>query len=164
MHETFATIHVAGAIGAYLSAFLLFTQKVGSKNHRYVGIGYAVSMLTLALTGLGIYNFGHPSIFHVFTVITLWSVGQGWFAIARYRKNRDKQHLMDHYFNMAYSFMGLNLAAIAQSMRLFSFSSAMEYFTILGVVYFAAIVLANRLIQKVFFRRFSHWFQAKAAE
>lgn len=161
MHETFASIHIVAAIASYLCAFAIFTQKVGGRGHRLVGIGYAVSMLTLALSGFGIYNWGHPSLFHIFSVVTLWSVGRGWLAIFRFRATRDRAHLMDHYFNMAYSFMGLNLAAIAQSMRLFSFESFMQYFSAIGVVYFFAIMLANRLIQRVFFQRFAPWFGVK---
>ena len=164
MHETFATLHVIGAISAYVTAFLIFTQRIGGKNHRFIGIGYAVSMLTTAISGFGLYNFGHPSIFHVFSVITIVSISRGWYAIYQYRADGNKSHLMNHYFNMAYSFMGLNLAAIAQSMRFFSFSSLMEYFSILGILYLIAITIANRLIQKVFFKRFEPWFQTKPAE
>ena len=164
MHETFATLHVVGAISAYLTAFLTFTQRVGSRQHRIVGIGYAIAMLTTALSGFGLYNFGHPSIFHVFSVITVVSISRGWYAIYQYRTTRDKDHLMNHYFNMAYSFMGLNLAAIAQAMRFFTFESLMEYFSVLGVAYLLAITLANRLIQKVYFKRFAGWFGVKAAE
>lgn len=164
MHETFATFHIVGALSAYLTAFLIFTQRVGSRRHRMIGIGYAVAMLTTALSGFGLYNFGHPSIFHVFSVITVVSISRGWYAIYQYRATRDKNHLMNHYFNMAYSFMGLNLAAIAQAMRFFTFESLLEYFSVLGLAYLLAITLANRLIQKVYFRRFSGWFGAKAAE
>ena len=164
MHETFASLHIVGAIAAYLTAFLIFTQRVGSHRHRIIGTGYAVAMLTTALSGFGLYNFGHPSIFHVFSVITVVSISRGWYAIYQYRATQDKSHLMNHYFNMAYSFMGLNLAAIAQAMRFFTFESLLEYFSVLGVAYLLAITLANRLIQKVYFQRFSDWFGVKAAE
>jgi len=163
MHDIFAALHITGAISAYLCAFLLFTQKVGSRKHRLFGIGYAVAMLTAALSGFGIYNWGHPSIFHVFSVITLVSISRGWYAIYQYRQSRDTAHLLNHYFNMAYSFMGINLAAIAQLMRAFSYDSVAQYFTILGVAYLAAILIANRLIQKVYFRRFARWFKAGPA-
>ena len=164
MHEAFATVHMIGAVSAYLTAFFIFTQRVGGKNHRLIGIGYAVAMLTTALSGFGLYNFGHPSIFHVFSIITIVSVSRGWYAIYQFRSTGEKRHMMNHYFNMAYSFMGLNLAAIAQSMRFFSYSSLVEYFSILGILYLIAITIANRLIQKVYFKRFEPWFQAKPAE
>ena len=164
MHETFATLHVVGAISAYLTAFIIFTQRVGGRGHRMIGIGYAVAMLTTALSGFGLYNFGHPSIFHVFSVITVVTVSRGWYAIYQYRATQDKNHLINHYFNMAYSFMALNLASIAQGMRFFTFESLMEYFSVLGLLYLFAVMLANRLIQKVYFRRFSGWFGVKPAE
>lgn len=164
MHDIFAILHITGAVSAYLCAFLIFTQRVGSQRHRLFGIGYAVSMLTAALSGFGIYNWGHPSIFHVFSVITLVSISRGWYAIYQYRQSRDTAHLLNHYFNMAYSFMGINLAAIAQLMRTFSYDSVAQYFTILGVAYLVAILVANRLIQKVYFRRFSRWFNTSLGE
>ena len=164
MHDTFATLHTFGAISAYVTAFLIFTQRVGGKNHRVIGIGYAVAMLLTALSGFGLYNFGHPSIFHVFSVITTVTITRGWYAMYQYRSTGEKSHLLNHYFNMAYSFMGLNLAAIAQGMRFFSFNSLMEYFSILGILYLIAITIANRLIQKVYFKRFEPWFQAKPPE
>lgn len=164
MHDIFPGLHIAGVITAYLCAFLVFTQTVGSRRHRQFGIGYAIAMLTAALSGFGIYTWGHPSIFHVFSVITLVSISRGWYAIYQYRQSRDRNHLLNHYFNMAYSFMGINLAAIAQTMRVFSYDSLAQYFTILGVAYLIAILVANRLIQKVYFQRFANWFQAKPAE
>lgn len=164
MHDLFSTLHVIGAISAYVTAFVIFTQRVGGRNHRLIGIAYAVAMLTTALSGFGMYNFGHPSVFHVFSVITTVTISRGWYAIYQYRASGDKSHLMNHYFNMAYSFMGLNLASIAQGMRFFSFTSYMEYFTILGILYLIAITIANRLIQRVYFRRFEPWFISKPAE
>ncbi len=164
MHETFATLHMVGAISAYITAFVIFTQRVGGRGHRMIGIGYAVAMLTTALSGFGLYNFGHPSIFHVFSVITIVSVSRGWYAIYQYRATQEKSHLMNHYFNMAYSFMGLNLASIAQAMRFFTFESLMEYFSVLAILYLVAITIANRLIQDVYFKRFSGWFGVRAAE
>jgi len=164
MHDIFATLHVAGVVLAYLCAFLIFTQRVGSQRHRMFGTGYAVAMLTAALSGFGIYNSGHPSVFHVFSVITIVSISRGWYAIYQYRQSRDSGHLLNHYFNMAYSFMGINLAAIAQLTRAFSYDSAAQYFTILGVAYLIAILIANRLIQKVYFRRFTSWFKISSDE
>ncbi len=164
MHNLFAALHIIGALSAYLFAFLLFTQRVASTRHRIFCIGYAVAMLTAALSGFGIYNWGHPSVFHVFSVITLVSISRGWYAVHQYRQSRDRGHLMNHYFNMAYSFMGINLAAIAQLMRAFSYDSTAQYLTILGIAYLVAITVANRLIQKVYFQRFSGWFFAKPAE
>ncbi len=164
MHETFAAFHIAGALSAYATAFLIFTQQVGSRRHRLVGIGYALAMLTTALSGFGLYNWGHPSIFHIFSVITVLTISRGWYAIYQYRATGERGHLANHYFNMAYSFMGLNLAAIAQALRFFSYDSVLHYLAAIGVIYFFAIMLANRLIQQVFFQRFAHWFAAKPAE
>lgn len=160
----FAAIHVLGVILAYVCAFLVFSQRAGSARHRIFGIGYAASMLTAAVSGFGLYNSGHPSIFHVFSIITLISVSRGWYAIHQYRQHKAKHYLLNHYFNMAYSFMGLNLAAIAQAMRAFSYNSLAEYFTILGIAYLIAILFANHLIQRVYFQRFANWFQSSPAE
>lgn len=156
--EITVVLHIAGVIGSYGFAALIFTQPVGSKLHRAFGKGYAAAMLTTAFSGLGIYNWGHPSVFHVFSLITIWAVGRGLINIWKYKKTRDRSYLMGHYFEMAYSFMGLNLAAVAQGLRVFSYESFMHYLTVMGVIYLILIVLANRLIQKVVYRRFSTWF------
>lgn len=161
--EVSVFLHIAGAIASYLFAGLVFTQTVGSKKHRMFGIGYAAAMLTTAIAGLFIYNWGHPSVFHVFSVITIWSISRGLIGIYRYRQTHDRSDLMNHYFNMAYSFMGLNLAAVGQLMRVFSFGSFMEYITALGVVYLVLVMIANRLIQKVYFQRFQRWFKPTTA-
>lgn len=164
MHETFAAFHITGAISAYLTAFLIFTQRVGSNRHRLIGICYALAMLTTAFSGFGLYNWGYPSIFHVFSVITVLTISRGWYAVYRFRLTGERSHLANHYFNMAYSFMGLNLAAIAQALRFFSYDSVLQYLAAIGVAYFFAIMLANRLIQRVFFQRFAHWFASSPAE
>lgn len=164
MHTVSAGLHIFGAIAAYLCAFLVFTQRVGSARHRLFGIGYAVAMLTTALSGFGMYNSGRPSLFHIFSVITLVTISRGWYAIYQFRRSGDSNHLLNHYFNMAYSFMGINLASIAQLMRIFSYDSWAQYFTILGGAYLVAILIANRLIQQVYFKRFSHWFNAASAQ
>lgn len=152
---------MGAALAAYLSAFLVFTRRVGSKSHRYIGIGYAVAMLSTAVSGLFIYNWGHLSVFHVFAVVTIWTIGRGWLAIYRFRKTGNRQHLASHYFNMAYSFMGLNLAALAQALQIFSYDSYMQYLTATGLVYLAAVTLSNRLIRKILYPRFAPWFQIK---
>ncbi len=164
MHEVFANLHILGAVSAYLTAFLIFTQRVGSPRHRIIGIGYAVAMLTTALSGFGIYTWGHLSVFHIFSIITFLTISRGWYAIYQFRKTNDRKHLANHYFNMAYSFMGLNLAALGQTMRFFTFEGMMHYITVITTIYLVAYLVANRLIQGVFFRRFAHWFAANPAE
>lgn len=159
--DVIVALHIAGVVGSYGCAALVFTQPVGSKLHRTFGKGYAVAMLTTAFSGLGIYNWGHPSVFHVFSLITIWSIGRGVMGIRKYKTSRDRDDLMNHYFNMAYSFMGLNLAAAAQALRVFSYDSFMQYLTAIGIVYLILIMIANQLIQKVIFRRFSNWFRPK---
>ena len=158
MSNIFGYLHVAAVIAAYLSAFTLFARRVGTGQHRMVGILYAISMLIVAFSGFAIYKAGAPSVFHVFSVVTIVTISRGWYAILRYRKSRDRGDLLNHYFNMAYSFMGLNLAAIAQALRLNSYDSWTEYLITVGLAYLVAVTIANRLIQKVFFRRFQHWF------
>ncbi|MCJ9429915.1 DUF2306 domain-containing protein [Kordiimonas marina] len=159
--NTFSYIHIAAATLSYLSAFGIFTRKVGSRQHRMVGIVYAVAMLTTALAGFFIYTSGRPSVFHVFSAITLLTIGRAWWAIVKFRQTRDRTYLRHHYFNMAYSFMGLNLAGLGQALRYAPLEGGVNYLTALGVVYLIVITVANRLIQKVFYGRFAPWFGAR---
>ncbi|TNE61487.1 MAG: DUF2306 domain-containing protein [Alphaproteobacteria bacterium] len=162
----FSYLHIASAIMSYLTAFLLFLSPVGARRHRMLGIAYAVSMLSTALSGFGMYNTGGFSVFHIFSVVTVVTIARGWWAIFAFRRTRDRTYLIHHYFNMAYSFMGLNLAAIAQATRLMDIKSWSDYLATVGVFYLFAVSLSVYLVRKVFYPRFANWFghKQKAAE
>ncbi|MGL4233289.1 MAG: DUF2306 domain-containing protein [Casimicrobium sp.] len=76
-----ATVLPAFAIGTYM----MFARK-GDRFHRFLGKGYMVLMLTTAIITLfmpaavGPKFFGHFGFIHLFSVLTLVSVPQAYFA------------------------------------------------------------------------------------
>lgn len=157
----YAYIHVGAVVSAYVTVFFLFFSAVGSYRHRKLGTAYAVSMLATSLSGFGIYSFtGGFSIFHALSIVTLVTILSAIRSIVIYKKTREKKYLIAHYFNFAYSFMGLNMAAIAQVMRLGDYSSLTQYFIIMGIAYIATYVFSDWIIQKVIFKRYAHIFGA----
>lgn len=145
----FGWIHVSGIILSYITAFFVFFRPKAGPTHKKWGKIYAVSMLTAALSGFGMYGFtGSFNIFHVCSVITITSVSLGWFNIVKFSKTGNKGALAAHYFNMCYSFMGLNLAALAQGLRYGSYSSGQDYLATVLILYIPAIGLSVWLIQK----------------
>lgn len=148
--ETIMTIiHVTAVFMSYISAYYVFIHPKGVKEHKILGKVYAISMLTLALSGFGIYeSSGTFSIFHFFSILTITSITAGWVAIIRYVKTKKPSLLIHHYFHMCYSFMGLNLAALAQAMRGMTFHSVNEYYLTVLVTYLPAVLLARWLIRK----------------
>ncbi len=144
-----SVLHVTAVITSYISAYYVFINPKGGKQHKKIGKIYAVAMLTVALSGFGIYeSSGTFSIFHFFSIVTITSITLGWVSIIRYVKTKNPSWLIHHYFNMCYSFMGLNLAALAQAMRGMTFHSLNEYYLTVLVTYLPVILLARWLIRK----------------
>lgn len=147
MEDILIKIHVSAVILSYITGFIVFVKPKGGKSHKNIGKIYAVSMLIGSLVTFGMYSFSDGlNIFHFFSIITITSVSAGWYSITKYIKTRKSRWLVKHYFNMAYSFMGLNLAAIAQASRGIEFDTSIEYFVFTFVLYVPAVLIARWLI------------------
>lgn len=149
MEDILIKIHIGAVILSYFTGLIVFVKPKGGKNHKNIGKIYAVSMLIGSLVTFGMYSFsGGFNIFHFFAIVTITSVSAGWYSIVKYVKTRKSKWLVKHYFNMAYSFMGLNLAAIAQMSRSLEFDTLMAYFTFTLILYVPAVLIARWLISE----------------
>ena len=108
-------LHFASALIALASgAWVLFRRK-GTRIHRRVGWLYAASMLVLNASALSLYRLtGTFGPFHVAALISLAGLAAGIIS-ARRRRHGDRDWLMRHYFFMAYSYLGLVAAAVAET-------------------------------------------------
>ncbi|WND03452.1 DUF2306 domain-containing protein [Temperatibacter marinus] len=144
----FGWVHLSGVAFSYIAAWFVFVFPKAGPHHKLWGKIYAVSMLLAALSGFGMYEFnGGFNIFHFFSIVSIVSVSRGWWSIVQYQKTKSPRALANHYFNMCYSFMGLNLAALAQSLRIGSYSSLTDYVITVCLVYIPAVSFSVWLIQ-----------------
>lgn len=151
----FAILHVSAVFVSYASAIGIAFAPIGSRSHKLWGRAYAGGMLTTALSGFGMYNFGGPSMFHIFSIVTITGITLGLRSIWKFSKTRDKKCLAGHYFHMAYSFMGLNMAAAGQALRLYDFGSFDAYLIAMGITFTLIGFAARALIRG--------WFRARIA-
>ena len=106
----FATALIALATGAWV-----LLRPKGTRIHRRIGWVYAGSMLVLNLSALSLYRLtGTFGPFHVAALISLATLAAGVIS-ARRRRKGDRDWLMRHYFFMAYSYLGLAAAAVAET-------------------------------------------------
>lgn len=141
-------IHVASVLVSYVAAYFVFIRPKGTKDHKVVGKIYALFMLVGSFTSLGIYKAtGGINIFHFLALVTISSVLAGCYSIVRYKNSGEAKWLVKHYFHMAYSFMGLNLAALAQMARGLDFDTSMQYIIFNMIIYVPAVLYARWLIR-----------------
>ena len=99
-------LHTAcGVLALLLGARVLLWAK-GTPAHVRVGRAYALSMLGLNLSALGIYHLtGRFNLFHLFALISLVTLTIGLAQVVN-RRRRPKW-LWRHYQYMAWSYVGL---------------------------------------------------------
>lgn len=106
-------LHLAAALLALVSGAWVLWRPKGTAGHRRVGRVYAGSMLAMNATGLPIYRL--TGSFGPFHVAALASLGTLLAGIAPAWRRRPARWLERHYFFMAYSYLGLLAAAVAEA-------------------------------------------------
>ncbi|WP_308910975.1 hypothetical protein [Pseudokordiimonas caeni] len=87
----FAILHVSAVFVSYASAIGIAFAPIGSRSHKLWGRAYAGGMLTTALSGFGMYNFGGPSMFHIFSIVTITGITLGLRSIWKFSKNAGQE-------------------------------------------------------------------------
>ena len=101
-------IHISLGFSSLISGFFVVFNRKGGPRHRLVGRVYAVSMLGLNLTALGIYKlYDGWGFFHWMAIASLMPLVAGYVAIRR-------KKIEPHYFFMCWSFIGLLCATISE--------------------------------------------------
>ena len=107
-------VHFLTALIALATGAFVVLRPKGSATHRRIGWVYAASMLALNASALSIYRLtGTFGPFHVAALVSLTGLAAGIIAARRRRSNRT--WLVQHYFFMSYSYLGLVAAAIAET-------------------------------------------------
>ncbi len=107
-------LHLVSAIAALVAGGWVLLRQKGTRNHRQVGYAYAASMLVLNVTALLIYRLtGSFGPFHVAALASLATLLAG--IIPARRRLPAASWLDRHYFFMAWSYLGLVAAAIAET-------------------------------------------------
>ena len=104
--------HVTAAIVALALGLLVLLGAKGTVTHRLFGLGYVGAMAVLNATALGLYRLtGQFGPFHALALLSLAIVAWGTVAVLRRRAG----WLARHYRAMAYSYLGLCAAAVAEA-------------------------------------------------
>lgn len=141
----FLIIHIITAvIGLGLGTAVLSMQK-GTAQHRKIGVAYFVAMIvtnvsimpvTARIMPLGGTMFGF---FHILAVVSLMTLCFGGFALVRWHKSRNPAHMRTHQINMAFSYLGLVMAAASEivvnpRLGVSSITTMTQFWTLLGIV------------------------------
>jgi uncharacterized membrane protein len=106
-------LHLVSSVVALMAGAWVLLRNKGGAWHRRIGWTYAVSMLVLNLTALGIYRLtGTVGPFHVAALLSLLTVVAG--VIPARRRLPRGSWLDRHYAFMTWSYVGLAAAAVSE--------------------------------------------------
>lgn len=108
-------VHFLTALVALATGAFVVLRPKGSAQHRRTGWAYATSMIALNATALSIYTLtGSFGPFHLAALVSLATLAAGLLP-ARRRRGRHPMWLVQHYYFMSYSYLGLVAAAVAET-------------------------------------------------
>jgi uncharacterized membrane protein len=106
--------HFYMAILALTTGAVVVLRRKGTVSHRWCGRIYLVSMLTVNISALSIYQlWGHFGPFHIAAIISLLSVLMGIMAV--WRRSSVHDWKIAHAYWMSWSYVGLLAAAVSES-------------------------------------------------
>jgi uncharacterized membrane protein len=109
--STLGAAHFTCALAALALGALVLLERKGTPSHRAKGASYVMAMLLVNLTALGIYRLtGRFGPFHALALLSLGTVAWGMRAVLRRRQG----WLVTHFYCMAWSYVGLLAATVAE--------------------------------------------------
>lgn len=148
-------IHVASAVAALVTGGWIVLRPKGTATHRGVGWVYAFSMLVLNVTALLIYRLtGSFGPFHVAALASLATLIAG--IIPAWRRRPADKWLDHHYFWMAYSYLGLLAATVAEtatrvpSVQAFAGGPTPVFWIVVIIASVAVFIVGGRVIRRRF--------------
>ncbi|MES2523489.1 MAG: DUF2306 domain-containing protein [Gemmatimonadota bacterium] len=146
-------LHLATAVVSLVSGAWVLSRPKGDRTHRRVGWIYVVAMVTLNVTALLIYRLtGTFGPFHVAAIFNLGTLLAG--LLAAWQRKPAERWLGRHYFFMAYSYLGLVCAAVAETatrvpaLRAFAGGPTAVFWVTVVVTSVAVFVVGNRMIRR----------------
>jgi uncharacterized membrane protein len=147
-------VHVVSAIVALAAGAWIIWRPKGTATHRRVGWVYAAGMLTLNVTALMIYRLtGTFGPFHIAATVSLVTLIIG--LVPAWRR-QPANWLDHHYFWMAYSYLGLLAATVAETatrvpaVQSFAGGPTPVFWTVVVVSSIAVFVVGGRVIRQRF--------------
>ncbi len=148
-------LHLASAIVALAAGGWVVLRPKGTATHRRIGWVYAASMLVLNVTALMIYRLtGTFGPFHIAAIFSLATLVAG--IIPAWRRRPVEKWLEQHYYWMAYSYLGLLAATVAETatrvpaIRSFAGGASPAFWIVVVVVSVAVFVVGGRVIRRSF--------------
>lgn len=106
-------VHTLLASGSLLLGGTVLCLRKGTRLHRLIGIGYVFCLFGVNVTALTIYDGpGGFGVFHIFAILNLSLLLVG-FSAAFFKRPRTAW-VHNHYYFMAWSYVGLCAAAGAE--------------------------------------------------
>ena len=107
-------LHLSASIVALVAGAIVLIRRKGNASHRRIGWLYVASMVLMNGTALMIYRLTRTfGPFHIAALVSLGSLTAG--IIPAWRRLPKGQWLDRHYSFMAYSYLGLTAAAVAET-------------------------------------------------
>ena len=115
VHSIVGGAHVIAAIIGLVLGPFIFTRIKGDRVHRISGYVFVLAMLTANITALTLYDLnGGPNLFHALALLSLFSVGSGFYLLQRAVRQKSNKLLEDHARAMMWAYFGLFAAGYAQ--------------------------------------------------
>lgn len=115
-NSAFGAFHLYAAICSLVVGPIVLFRHKGDITHRLLGMIYVIAMYITNLSALSLYSFtGAFNFFHYAAIGSLLTLTVGFVAIIIYGANRSRVALDWHLQMMPWSYLGLVLAAIAES-------------------------------------------------
>lgn len=146
-------LHLATALLALAAGGWVVLRPKGTTAHRRVGWVYAVSMLIMNGTALLIYRLtGRFGPFHVAALASLATLIAG--IIPAWRRRPVGNWIEHHYYWMAYSYLGLVAAAVAETatrvpaVQAFAGGPTPAFWLTVVIATVAVFIIGGRLIRR----------------
>ncbi len=113
--ELLGGIHFGFALMTLVLGPFIFLRRKGNPAHRLAGHFYVLSMLSLNISALLIYDLtGRPNIFHLFAVLSLATLVPAFIAVRQAIATKEEKYYYRHAYFMVWSYFGVVMAAVAE--------------------------------------------------
>jgi uncharacterized membrane protein len=141
---TFLIIHVITAVAGLALGAAVLSMPKGTPLHRRIGIAYFGAMLVTNLSIMPVSARVMPIIgtfgfFHILAVVSLITLMFGGLALAQWHKSRDPERMRAHQNHMAFSYLGLVMAAASEiivnpNLGVSGVTTMSQFWTLLAIV------------------------------
>lgn len=108
------TIHIVFAVAALVFGAAIFNRRKGSRRHRILGYGYALSLLLVNLSALFVYrDSAEAGPFHILAAVSLVTLISGFVPALLHWP--ESMWLELHAYFISWSYVGLVGAGVAQT-------------------------------------------------